>query len=195
VADRDEEKVSVVAVESGDGVAEADGDASGEAGRQLEDAAFASGAGEVSVGEGGDGGVPVDGGHRGSAVAGAAGDEPGGEVVAVQERAVGDEEFGACFEGVRSAAQARRAAVRSSVVMGVSGGGDGDGGDVAVGGYAEADGLGAAGGGHVGLGEFAGGGGEADLEAFGFAGPAFAFGFGDAGVEVVADFFQAAALG
>jgi hypothetical protein len=29
--------------------------------------------------------------------------------------------------------------------------------------------------------------GEADLESFGFSGPAFAFGFGDAGDEVVAD--------
>ena len=79
--------------------------------------------------------------------------------------------------------------------MGVSGSGDGDGGDVAVGGDAEVDVLGAAGCGAVGLGEFAGGGGEADLESFGFAGPAFAFGFGDAGVEVVADLLQAVALG
>ncbi len=55
--------------------------------------------------------------------------------------------------------------------------------------------LGSAGGGCVGLGDFAGGGGEADLESFGFAGPAFAFGFGDAGVEVVADLLQAVALG
>jgi hypothetical protein len=81
------------------------------------------------------------------------------------------------------------------VVTGVSGGGYGRGGDVAVGGDAEADGLGAAGGAHVGLGEFAVRGGEADLEAFGFAGPAFAFGLGDAGVEVVADFFEAVPLG
>jgi hypothetical protein len=76
-----------------------------------------------------------------------------------------------------------------------SGGGEGRGGDVAVGGDAEADGFGAAGGGHVGLGEFVVGGGEADLESFGFAGPAFAFGFGDAGQEVVADLFQAVPLG
>ena len=67
----------------------------------MEDAAFAAGAGEVAAGEGGDGGVPVDGGHRG-AVAGAVGDEPAGEVVAVQERAVADEQFGACFEGVEA---------------------------------------------------------------------------------------------
>ena len=97
--------------------------------------------------------------------------------------------------GQRPAAQARRAAVRSSVFTGVSGGCQGRDGDVAVGGGAGVDVLGLAGGGGVGLGEFAGGGGEADLESFGFAGPAFAFGFGDAGVEVVADLLQAVALG
>ena len=79
--------------------------------------------------------------------------------------------------------------------MGVSGGGDGCGGDVAVGGDAEADGFGSAGGGQVGLGEFAGGGVEADAESFGFAGPVFAFGLGDAGLGVVADLFEAVALG
>jgi hypothetical protein len=57
------------------------------------------------------------------------------------------------------------------------------------------DGLGAAGGGRVGLGELAGGGVEADLEFFGFADPSFAFGFGDAGVEVGADLFEAVPLG
>ena len=55
--------------------------------------------------------------------------------------------------------------------------------------------FGSAGGGQVGLGEFVVGGGEADFESLGFAGPAFAFGFGDAGQEVVADFFESAALG
>jgi hypothetical protein len=78
--------------------------------------------------------------------------------------------------------------------MGVSWCCQGDG-DVAVGGDAEVDVLGAAGCGAVGLGEFAGGGCEADAESFGFAGPAFAFGFGDAGLEVVADLFEAAPLG
>ena len=57
------------------------------------------------------------------------------------------------------------------------------------------DGLGAAGGGLVGLGEFLVCPGEADLESFGFAGPAFAFGFGDAGQEIVADLFEAWPLG
>lgn len=53
----------------------------------------------------------------------------------------------------------------------------------------------AAGGGQVGLGELVVGGGEADLECLGFAGPAFAFGFGDAGQEVVVDLFEAVPLG
>jgi hypothetical protein len=73
--------------------------------------------------------------------------------------------------------------------------GQGCGGDVAVGGDAEADRFGAACCGRVGLGDFVVGGGEADFESFGFAGPAFAFGFGDAGLEVVADVLEAVALG
>ena len=77
----------------------------------------------------------------------------------------------------------------------VSGCCQGGGGDVAVGGDAEVDVLGSAGGGQVGLGEFVVGGGEADFESLGFAGPAFAFGFGDAVQEVVADLFESAALG
>jgi hypothetical protein len=96
--------------------------------------------------------------------------------------------------GSRPAAQLRRAAARMSVFTGAFGA-EGGGGDVAVGGDAEVDVLGSAGGGCVGLGEFAGGAGEADSESFGFAGPAFAFGLGDAGAEVVADLLQAASLG
>jgi hypothetical protein len=57
-----------------------------------------------------------------------------------------------------------------------------------VGGHAEADRLGAAGGGGLDLGELVVGGGEADLEPFGFPCPALAFGLGDAGGEVAADF-------
>ena len=82
----------------------------------------------------------------------------------------------------------------SSVFTGACGG-EGGGGDVAVGGDAEVHVLGAARLGEVGLGELVVGGGEADLESFGFAGPAFAFGFGDAGAEVVADLLQAVPLG
>jgi hypothetical protein len=94
------------------------------------------------------------------------------------------------------AAQACSALVRWSVVMvtGVSWGGQG-GGDVAVGGNAEVDVLGAAGGGQAGLGDFVVGGGEADAESFGLSGPALAFGLGDAGEEVVADRFEAVELG
>ena len=73
------------------------------------------------------------------------------------------------------------------MVMALSPDGKGCGGDVAVGGDAEVDGLGPASGGGVGLGELAVGGGEADLESFCFAGPAFAFCFGDASQEVVAN--------
>jgi hypothetical protein len=69
------------------------------------------------------------------------------------------------------------------------------GGDVAVGGDAEVDVLGAAGFGEVGLSDLVVGGVEADAESFGFSGPAFSFGFGDAGVEVVADLYEAVALG
>ena len=58
---------------------------------------------------------------------------------------------------------------------------------------AEVDGVAA--GAPVDLGEFVFGAGEADFEAFGFAGPAFAFGFGDAGEEVVADLGDAGPLG
>ena len=47
----------------------------------------------------------------------------------------------------------------------------------------------------VDLGEFAVGAGEADLESFGFAEPAFAVGFGDAVDEVVADLDDAGSLG
>jgi hypothetical protein len=57
------------------------------------------------------------------------------------------------------------------------------------------DGFGPAAGGGFGLSDLAVRGGEADLESFGFAGPAFAFGFGDAGAEVGADFSEAGPLG
>lgn len=84
-------------VEAGDGITEADGVAVGEAGGQLEHAAFAARAGEAAAGESGYSSVPVDGGHR-RAVAGAAFDEPGGEVVPLQERAVADQQGDAGFE-------------------------------------------------------------------------------------------------
>jgi len=67
-------------------------------------------------------------------------------------------------------------------------------GGSAEGGYAESDGGWGAGA-PVDLGELVLGAGEADLESFGFAEPAFAVGFGDAGGEVVADLGDAVALG
>src|SRR5487761_1336068 len=57
----------------------------------------------------------------------------------------------------------------------------------------ELDGAGA--GSAVDLGEFVFGTGEADLESFGFAEPPFAFSFGDAVDEVVADLGDAVPLG
>ena len=47
----------------------------------------------------------------------------------------------------------------------------------------------------LGLGELGVGCGEADLQSFGLAGPAFAFGLGDAGGEAVADFLEPLPLG
>jgi hypothetical protein len=46
----------------------------------------------------------------------------------------------------------------------------------------------------VGLGEFVFGAGEADFESFDLAEPAFVFGLGDAGVQVVADLFEPGSL-
>lgn len=57
------------------------------------------------------------------------------------------------------------------------------------------DGGPAAGSDLVHLAEFLLGGGEADLQAVGLAGPAFALGFGDAGGQVVADLGQPWPLG
>ena len=48
--------------------------------------------------------------------------------------------------------------------------------------------------GGVDLGELVLGAGEADLEALDLAEPAFAFGLGDAGVQVVADLLEPASL-
>src|SRR5260370_29677830 len=63
----------------------------------------------------------------------------------------------------------------------------------AEGGHSKADRGGGAGA-PVDLGELVLGAGEADLESFGFAEPAFAAGFGDAGDEVAADLGDAGPL-
>ena len=74
---------------------------------------------------------------------------------------------------------------------GSRGRGRGASGEVAVAGDAECDGGAASLDCVVDLCEFVFGCGETDAESFGFADPAFAFGFGDAGDEVVADLFEA----
>jgi hypothetical protein len=101
VQDRGDQSLDVAVIEAGDGVAQVDRDAAGEAGRQLEDTPFPAGAGQLAGMQGGGRGVPVDGGHRGPA-AGAVLDEPGGEVVASQEGALGDEQGDAGFERVEA---------------------------------------------------------------------------------------------
>ena len=79
-------------------------------------------------------------------------------------------------------------------VVGRGGDGAADGGEMA--GHSEVGhGAAAVGSDLVHLGEFVAGGGEADLQALGFAGPAFALGFADAGDQVVADFGQPRPLG
>jgi hypothetical protein len=89
----------VAGVEAGDGIAEADGGAAGEAGGEPEDPLLTAGAGELTDVERGDGSGPVDGGHRGDAVSrdGAVADEAAGEVVAVEEGAVRDEQADSGF--------------------------------------------------------------------------------------------------
>ncbi|WP_158893415.1 hypothetical protein [Amycolatopsis anabasis] len=67
--------------------------------------------------------------------------------------------------------------------------GGGSAGDLTEGGEAEVDGGGAAGA-FLQLGEFVVRVGQADVRAFGFTEPAFAFGFLDSGGEVVADLDQ-----
>ena len=61
-------------------------------------------------------------------------------------------------------------------------------------GHAELDGGGPALEGGVDLGELVVGAGEADFESFDLTEPAFAFGFRDTGVEVVANLFQPGSL-
>ncbi|HEX5298803.1 MAG TPA: hypothetical protein VFW50_17610, partial [Streptosporangiaceae bacterium] len=62
-------------------------------------------------------------------------------------------------------------------------------------GHAEVDGGGLPRWGRVDLGELVVGAGEADPQAFDFAEPALAFGFGDAVVQVGADLLEPGALG
>ena len=89
-----------------------DGKAFGDAGGELEDALFPAAEGDLPVMEGAERGVPVDPGHQGGAVPDAgAGVQEAGEVVAVQDAAVADEQLGACSSpgtGGRRGRAARR---------------------------------------------------------------------------------------
>ncbi|MFF0001227.1 hypothetical protein [Streptomyces avermitilis] len=67
-------------------------------------------------------------------------------------------------------------------------------GDVSEGGHAEVNGRSASGDEDVELDEFGVRCGQADLEPFGLAAPAFAFGLGDAGDQIVADIDEAGPL-
>jgi hypothetical protein len=74
-------------------------------------------------------------------------------------------------------------------------GGDGPAGGLGEGRHAQVHGGGLPARQFVHLGELGGGGGEADFESFGFAGPAVLMGFGDAVLQVVADAGEAGPLG
>src|SRR6266700_2729108 len=66
---------------------------------------FAAAGGQFAGGEGGDRGFPVGAGHQGDTIADAraGGDEPAGEVLAVQPAAAVDQQAGAGFEGMDAA--------------------------------------------------------------------------------------------
>jgi hypothetical protein len=66
--------------------------------------------------------------------------------------------------------------------------------DVGEGGHPELDGAGSAPEHGVNLRELVVGAGQADLQSLDFSGPGFAFGFGDAVVEVATDLLQPGAL-
>src|SRR5215467_5323950 len=96
-ADGRYQELKVGVVEAGEGVAEIDRDAVGEACRDLQHPLLASGAGKARA-QGGDHSGPVDHGDRLSAAdAGVGGDEPAGEVVPMQP-GLGDEQLGGGFE-------------------------------------------------------------------------------------------------
>src|SRR5260370_30579437 len=103
VADGCDQEIQVPVVRAGDGVGEGDERAGGDGGGELEDAPFAAADGQLPVMRGAERGVPVDPGHHGGAVADAGpGVREGGEVVAVHDAAVADEQLGAGFIGVQA---------------------------------------------------------------------------------------------
>jgi hypothetical protein len=85
--------------------------------------------------------------------------------------------------------------VRSGMVVAAGRAGAGAAGGVGEGGDAELDGLAAAGGDLLHLGELGAGTGKAEFQSFGLSEPAVGLGFSDAGDEVVADLDEAGAGG
>jgi hypothetical protein len=87
------------------GVVEADGDSAGDAGGQEEHAPFAAAAWQLAGVECGDDGFPVGASHQGDTIADAraGGDEPAGEVLAVEPAAAVGQQAGACFERMDAA--------------------------------------------------------------------------------------------
>src|SRR5260370_24054093 len=85
VRDGLDHEAGVALVDAGQGVVKADRDSSGDAGGQEEHAPFPAAGRQLAGVEGGDRGFPVGAGHQGGAAAdaGADGDEPAGEVLAV----------------------------------------------------------------------------------------------------------------
>jgi hypothetical protein len=93
MGDGTDDEPRVAAVDAGQGVVEADRDRAGNAGGEKKHPSFPSAGRELAGVQSGDGGFPVDAGEQGDAVAdaGAGGDEPAGEVLAVQPAAAVDE--------------------------------------------------------------------------------------------------------
>ena len=204
VGDGPDDEAGVAVVDAGQGVVEADRNSAGDAGGQAEHASYSSAAWQLADVGGGDRGFPVGAGHQGDIFtdARAGGDEPAGEVLAVQPAPAVDQKAGACLKGMDAAGAGARGGVkpaggscRSWGSFRGGRGGDGAARDVGERGHAELDCFALAAQGRLDLGELVLGAGEADLEALDLAEPAFSFGFGDAVVQVGADLFQPAALG
>jgi hypothetical protein len=117
VGDGADDEAGVAAVDAGQGVVEADRDSAGDAGGQEKHAPFPAADRQLACVEGGDGGFSVGAGQQGDAVADAGidGDEPAGEVLAVQPAAAVDQQAGPGFEG-DGCRRRRRAARRRADV-------------------------------------------------------------------------------
>ena len=117
MGDGADDEARVAAVDAGQGVVEADRGSAGDAGGQEKHPPLPAAGREPAGVQGGDGGFPVDAGEQGGTVAdaGAGGDEPAGEVPAVQPAAAVDQQAGPGFEG-DGCRRRRRAARRRADV-------------------------------------------------------------------------------